>query len=118
MARSSASASSVTKKDKRRGKTMWKLSGRLATLVAGFASLHAVNLAWRVALGRKPPATPENPEVTMREAAIWAVLSGSATQLAKLIVTRRAVDYYIRSTGQLPPGVKASQISPDGITKS
>lgn len=118
MAARSGSGSSVAKRDKRRGKRVWKLSGRMATFVAGVASIQAVNVAWRVALGRKPPATPENPEVTMREAAIWAVISGAASQLAKVVVTRRAVDYYIRSTGQLPPGVGPSQVNPGGVTKS
>jgi len=115
VARRKTSASSAPR-GPQRGKTLWKLYGRLSAVAAGVLSLRAVNLLWQLATGRKPPATPENPEVTMREAVVWAVLSGAAAQLAKLIVTRRAVDYWVRSTGHLPPGIAPSDITP-GLTK-
>lgn len=118
MARRSTPASSAKKSSKgsSKGKALWKVYGRLATLVAGVASLRAVNVGWRLVTGRKPPATPENPEVTIWEAATWAVLSGAAAQLAKIVVTRKAVNYWVRTTGELPPGVSPSDITP-GVTK-
>ena len=90
--------------------------GRATTAFAGVAAQRATNLTWRAALGRQPPATPENPEVTMREAVIFAIVSGSVTQVARIVATRKAVDYWVRSTGELPPGIKPSQVSP-GITR-
>ena len=112
MARGSKSTSSA-KRGKQRGKTVWKLYGRLSTLIAGVASLRAVNLAWRVVTGRKAPATPENPDVAMWEAVTWAVVSGAAAQLAKIVVTRKAVSYWVRTTGDLPPGISPTQVSPE-----
>ncbi len=112
MARQQDSASTpTTAKSGRGSKTLWTVFGRVAAIAAGLLSLRAVNLAWRLVTGRKAPATPENPEVTIAEAAVWAVLSGAAAQLAKLVVTRRAVSYWVRSTGELPPGVKPSEVS-------
>jgi hypothetical protein len=103
-------------KTKKPNKRLWSLYSRSASVLAAVSSAQAVNLVWRASLGRKAPASPENPEVTMREAVAWAIVSGSAAQLARIIATRRAVDYWVRSTGQLPPGIKPSQITP-GITK-
>lgn len=101
---------------KSKGRALWKVYGRLATFTAGVASLRAVNVGWRLVTGRKAPATPENPEVTMWEAAIWAVMSGAAAQLAKIVVTRKAVNYWLRTTGELPPGISPSELTP-GIAK-
>jgi hypothetical protein len=103
-------------KRKKPNKRLWALYVKSASVLAAVSSAQAVNLVWRASLGRKAPASPENPEVTMREAVAWAVISGSAAQLARIIATRRAVDYWVRSTGQLPPGIKPSQLTP-GVTK-
>jgi len=114
-----AASGSTREKGSRRkkpNKRLWRLYSRSASVLAAVSSAQAVNLVWRASLGRRAPASPENPEVTMREAVAWAVISGSAAQLARVVVTRRAVDYWVRSTGQLPPGIKPSQITP-GITK-
>ena len=114
VARASGSTSSA-KKGKQRGKALWKVYGRLSTVVAGVAALRAVNLGWRVVTGRKAPATPENPDVAMVEAIVWAVVSGAAAQLTKIIVTRKAVSYWVRTTGELPPGISPTQVSPETV---
>ena len=114
-----AATGSTSQKGARRkkpSKRLWTLYSRSASVLAAVSSAQAVNLVWRASLGRRAPASPENPEVTMREAVAWAIVSGSAAQLARVIATRRAVDYWVRSTGQLPPGIKPSQITP-GVTK-
>jgi len=114
VARARGSTSSV-KKGKQRGKTLWTVYGRVSTVVAGVAALRAVNLGWRIVTGRKAPATPENPDVAMAEAIVWAVASGAAAQLAKLVVTRRAVNYWVRTTGELPPGISPAQVSTETL---
>ncbi|MGI8613218.1 MAG: DUF4235 domain-containing protein [Nocardioidaceae bacterium] len=113
MARRSGSSAG---KKKEPGKGVWKMYGRTSALLAGVASRRMINLGWQVALGRQPPASPENPEVTTLEAVTWAVLSGATSQLAKVYVTRRAVSYWVRSFDTLPPGIKASQLT-SGTTK-
>jgi len=114
-----AASGSTTEKGtrkKKQSKRLWSVYVKSASVLAAVSSAQAVNLVWRASLGRKAPASPENPEVTMREAVAWAIVSGSAAQLARIVATRRAVDYWVRSTGQLPPGIKPSQITP-GVTK-
>ncbi|MCW2818312.1 MAG: hypothetical protein JWR42_1099 [Marmoricola sp.] len=37
---------------------------------------------------------------------MWATVSGTVVQLARMLATRRAAHYYARSTGHLPPGLQ------------
>jgi Protein of unknown function (DUF4235) len=94
------------KREKQPGKRTWKLYDKAATAFAGIAAARAVDVIWRAAVGRKAPKNPSNPEVSWREAATWVALSGTTMQLAKMFATRKAADYWVRSTGHLPPGMK------------
>src|SRR5262245_24356221 len=109
-------AKAKAKRDKQPGKRTWKIYDKAATTFAGLAAARAVDMVWRAAVGRKAPKNPSNPEVSWREAATWVALSATAMQLAKLFATRRAADYWIRSTGHLPPGMKSLQSTEDTPT--
>jgi Protein of unknown function (DUF4235) len=93
------------KKKKSKGKRAWKVLGSTSALVAGLATTRALDATWRTATGRKPPTKPESPEIAGREALLWAGLSGMAIGLAKTYATRRAAQYWVKSTGELPPGM-------------
>ena len=62
--------------------------------------------AWQAATGKNPPANPADPDVDLWEAVLWAAVSGTAVQLARMLATRRAANYYAKSTGHLPPGLR------------
>jgi hypothetical protein len=102
----SKAAAKKKAKSKARGKRAWKALGSGSALVAGLAMTKALDATWQTATGRKPPTKPENPEITGREALLWAALSGMAIGVAKTYATRRAAQYWVRSTGELPPGMK------------
>ena len=91
---------------KAHGKSTWKLIGTASGLVAGIATTKALDATWRTATGRKPPTKPENPEIAGREALLWAAVSGMAMTVAKTYATRRAANYWVKSFGELPPGMK------------
>jgi hypothetical protein len=93
-------------KSKAKGKRTWKMLGSGAALLSGLAMTRALDVTWKTATGRKPPTKPENPEITGREAMLWAALSGMAIGVAKTFGTRRAAYYWLKSTGELPPGMK------------
>jgi hypothetical protein len=95
-------------KKKARGKSSWKLIGTASGVVAGIATTKALDATWRTATGRKPPTKPENPEIASREALVWAAVSGMVMTVAKTYATRRAANYWVRSFGELPPGMKAT----------
>jgi hypothetical protein len=93
------------KKAKPKGKQAWKLLGSTSALIAGVATARALDATWRTATGRKPPTKPESPAIAGREALLWAGLSGMAIGVAKTYATRRAAQYWVKSTGALPPGM-------------
>lgn len=86
-------------------KQLWKLYSKGTTVLSGVLTLRLTQTAWKVATRRKPPNQPEHPDTAMREAITWAVLSGVTAELVKVAVSRRTAQYWVRSTGHLPPGM-------------
>lgn len=103
-----AGAAEKKRTKKSKGKRAWKLLGSGSGVVAAIATTKALDATWRTATGRKPPSKPESPEIAGREALLWAAVSGMAMGVAKTYATRRAANYWVRSTGDLPPGMRES----------
>jgi hypothetical protein len=85
---------------------VWSLFSLLSALAAAAIAKKALNTGWRAATGKNPPANPADPDVDMKEAVAWAMLSGTLIALARMLATRRAAGYYEKSTGQLPPDLR------------
>jgi Protein of unknown function (DUF4235) len=84
------------------GPLAWRIIGTGSAVLAAAAAHKALSAAWKLATGDDPPTIPEDPETDWTEAIAWAVLSGAVLGLARLLATRRAAQYYIKSTGELP----------------
>jgi Protein of unknown function (DUF4235) len=84
----------------------WRVIGLGSAIVAGIAARKVLTSTWKLAVGDTPPVNPEAPDTSMKEAAAWAVASGAAVGLARMLVTKKAADYWRRSTGSLPPGME------------
>jgi hypothetical protein len=106
------------KSKKQPGKGAWKFVASGSAVLAGVATARALDATWRTATGRKPPTRPESPEIAGREALLWAGLSGMAIGIAKTYATRRAAQYWVKSTGELPPGMSEKSKHPvtDALT--
>ena len=52
------------------------------------------------------PGSASAPDVEMKEAVAWAVVSGTLIAVARMLATRRAATYYEKSTGHLPPELR------------
>jgi hypothetical protein len=89
------------------GKRAWKLMDRGATIGAGIVARQVSLRTWQVATRRKPPADTNNPDHDIREVVVWAVVGGAIVELSKVLVHRSAATYWLKSTGQLPPGMKS-----------
>lgn len=87
------------------GPMAWKLLAAGAAAVATAVADRAIRSAWKATTGDEPPANPTNPDVEWREAIGWAVLSGAAIGIARLLAQRRAAAYYRNSSGTLPKAV-------------
>lgn len=62
----------------------------VATLGATALAKKAVDATWKVGSGGKtPPNDPADPDATLREAVLWALLSGAAVSVVRIAVARR-----------------------------
>lgn len=80
----------------------WSAFSLVAALGAAAVAKKGLNTTWRAATGKNPPANPADPDVDLWEAVAWATVSGTLIALARMLATRRAANYYARSTGHLP----------------
>ena len=82
----------------------------LGAAVGGAAlARKALTGGWKAATGKTPPENPADPDVDLWEAVMWAALSGTAVALVRMLATRKAANYYVKSTGHLPPGLGADR---------
>ena len=88
------------------GSLAWKIIGTGSAVLAATVAHKGLTTAWRAVTGDDPPTIPEDPDTSWREAVAWAVLSGAVVGLARLVATRRAAQYYMRSTGELPKAMQ------------
>jgi Protein of unknown function (DUF4235) len=77
--------------------------------VSGMASKASVSVTrtaldrfWSSATGKRPPKNPSDPQVEIREAVVWAMLSAGLIAFVRAVVTKRVADYYERSTSERP----------------
>jgi hypothetical protein len=57
---------------------------------ATFVAKRALNATWKYGAKKKPPTDPGDTTVPMREAMLWAVLSGATLGVAKTVAARKA----------------------------
>lgn len=88
------------------GSKIWSAYGFVATMAATILTRRALTATWKLATRKTPPNNPAHPDVSMGEAVAWASLSGLAVGLARMMASRKAADYYRRSTGHLPPNLQ------------
>lgn len=93
-------------KPKTGGRGVWKVMDRGSTIAAGLLAHRVSATAWRAATGRKPPTNGRHPDVGTGEAVAWAVVGGALVELVKIVVRRGTSTYWVKSTGNLPPGMK------------
>lgn len=88
------------------GSKVWSVFSLGSALGAAVLAKRAINTSWRAATGKNPPANPADPDVNLWEAIAWAAFSGTMVGVARMLATRRAAGYYLKSTGHLPPDLR------------
>ena len=96
-----------------KGSKVWTLFSLAAALGAAAVARRALYTSWRAATGKNPPANPADPDVQIWEAVAWAAFSGTVIAIARMLATRKAAGYYIRSTGKLPPDLDRERLGDD-----
>ena len=61
---------------------------------------------WQAATGNNPPGEPGRARHPVDRGDPYALASGAAMGLARMLATRKAAGYYRKSTGHLPPGME------------
>lgn len=93
------------KVSKGRGRGAWRALDAGAGLLAASLAPHVSNLAWRAVTGRRPPRNTRSPELSTKEAVAWAAIGGATVQIVRTMARRSAANYWLKSTGGLPPGM-------------
>ncbi|NPC95243.1 DUF4235 domain-containing protein [Nocardioides sp. zg-DK7169] len=88
------------------GSKTWSIFSLIAAVGAAAMAKKAADTTWKVTTGKKPPENPADPDVEIWEAVSWAVVSGVAVGLARMLAQRKAANYYARSTGHLPADLR------------
>jgi hypothetical protein len=96
-------AKDKSKKKKQDSSKAWSVMSLVAALLGATIARKTLTKSWQAATGKNPPANPADPDVDLWEAVLWAVASGTAVQLARMLMARKAASYYAKSTGHLPP---------------
>lgn len=99
------------------GKGAWRLMDRGSSMAAGALAGRVSALTWKLVTGKKPPVNGRHPDVSTKEAVAWAVIGGATIELVKVAVRRGTATYWVRSTGNLPPGMKPlAKLPADDVT--
>jgi hypothetical protein len=85
---------------------LWSAFSLVSALGAAAVARKVLTTSWKAATGKNPPANPADPEVELWEAIAWATLSGTLIAIARMLATRKAAQYYQRSTGELPANLQ------------
>ncbi len=76
---------------------LWSNIAAVAAIIAAAFARQGLSASWRVATGKKPPTNPSNPDTDVKEALLWAALSGMVFAISRTLATRRAASYMARS---------------------
>ncbi|CAA9340609.1 MAG: hypothetical protein AVDCRST_MAG36-1382 [uncultured Nocardioidaceae bacterium] len=93
------------------------MAGLASMLAATAVTKKVLDKVWRLGSGGKtPPNDPADPDVELREAVVWSVLSGIAVSMVRLAMARRMAakerhDNRVAElvTGKRPRGDKAAK---------
>lgn len=88
-------------------KVLYKLVGILGGVVAAKLARSLAEKVWkRTHHGADPPRNPAIPGTSWNEAVAWAVATGVAAGIARLLATKGAASVWAKGTGHLPPGLE------------
>ena len=95
------------------GPLVWRVLGTGAAALATAVASKVVSKGWEAASGRPAPDDPAHPEeVPWKEAVLFAAISGLVVGAARVAATRKAAQYYAKSAGHLPAGMRRDQGEP------
>ena len=83
-----------------------KLIGILTGVVTRKVSMKLLDKVWLKTKKTEPPADPASPGTPWPEALTWALASGAAVGVARLVASKGAATAKMKLTGQVPEGME------------
>lgn len=80
--------------------------GSLSGIAAGLGARALLRASWRRTVGGDPPTNPASPSTRWSEALTWAVASGVAMAVTRLVAQRGAAEAWKATTGSYPAGLE------------
>ncbi len=87
------------------GPLVWRVIGTGSAVLAGVLANKLVTAVWKKA-GRDSEIDPRDPRTPWVEALSFAAVTGLAVGSARLLATRKAAQYYEKSSGHLPKAMR------------
>lgn len=91
------------------GNLAWKLLATGAALAASVVARKLTDGTWKFVSGGDSPENPEDPDIDVKEAIAFAVLSGAIVGLSRMLANRQAAKLYQKSTGHLPKALEEAK---------
>jgi hypothetical protein len=86
-------------------RTAWKVLGTGLAILTGIVVRKVLVAVWRRATRHEPPTNPAAGDTGWGEAVVWALASGAAIGVGRLVGTRGATAGWQRVVGAPPPGM-------------
>ncbi len=100
------------------GNLVWKVMAAGAAVGAGIVARKVTDGTWKFVSGGDSPTNPEDPDIDIKEAVAFALLSGAVVGLTRMMANRQATKLYQKSTGHLPQAlVDAKSSAADAAEK-
>jgi hypothetical protein len=90
------------------GTLVWRVIGPGAAVLAGIVANKLVETVWKRA-NPNEALDPRDPRAPLFEAVAFAALTGLAVGAARVIVIRKAAQYYEKSSGHLPKAMQKDE---------
>jgi hypothetical protein len=85
---------------------VWRIVGVGAGLAAGLVTRKTLEALWQATRGTHPPSNPASPTTTWPDALTWAVASGVALAVTRLVAQRGAAEAWRAVRGSYPEGLE------------
>jgi hypothetical protein len=86
---------------------LWRAVGVGAGIGAGLVARKGLERLWHATRGQSPPSNPASPQTTWPEALTWAIASGVALAVTRLVAQRGAAEAWRAVTGSYPDELEA-----------
>lgn len=84
------------------GSMVWKVLGTGSAILAASLARKGAMFGWEKTTGKQAPASASADDADLREAIMWALVSGAIVGVARMLAERQSAKYFTKSAGHSP----------------